>query len=46
MDKKVLKAWLKAGYVDEGKLYPSISGTPQGGVMMPPTQKITLSLIA
>jgi RNA-directed DNA polymerase len=46
MDKKILKAWLKAGYVDEGKLYPSISGTPQGGVVTLPTQSITLSLTA
>jgi RNA-directed DNA polymerase len=32
MDKKVLKAWLEAGYVEEGKLYPAREGTPQGGV--------------
>jgi RNA-directed DNA polymerase len=42
MDKKILKAWLKAGYVDEGKLYPSISGTPQGGVISPILANMTL----
>lgn len=42
MDKKILKAWLKAGYVDEGKLYPSISGTPQGGVISPLLANMTL----
>ena len=42
MDKKILKAWLKAGYVDEGRLYPSISGTPQGGVISPILANMTL----
>jgi RNA-directed DNA polymerase len=35
IDKKILKAWLKTGYIDKGKLYPSKVGTPQGGVASP-----------
>ena len=27
--------WLKAGYMEEGKYYPTESGTPQGGVISP-----------
>jgi len=27
--------WLKAGYMEEGKYYPTDSGTPQGGVISP-----------
>ena len=32
MDKKVLSGWLKAGYVESGKLFPTEAGTPQGGI--------------
>lgn len=28
-------SWLKAGYMEEGKHLPTISGTPQGGVISP-----------
>jgi len=28
-------AWLKAGYMEEGKFHPTDSGTPQGGVISP-----------
>ena len=28
-------AWLKAGYMEEGKFQPTESGTPQGGVISP-----------
>jgi RNA-directed DNA polymerase len=30
-----IKAWLKAGVVMEGKLFPTIEGTPQGGNLSP-----------
>jgi len=33
MDKRVLGAWLGAGYLDKGMLYPTSAGTPQGGIM-------------
>lgn len=35
MDKTILRAWLKAGYVDKGNLFPTESGTPQGGIISP-----------
>jgi RNA-directed DNA polymerase len=44
MDKKVLSGWLKAGYVDSGKLFPTEAGTPQGGIATPRTLKVISSL--
>jgi RNA-directed DNA polymerase len=35
MDKGVLCKWLRAGYIDEGTLFESQAGTPQGGVISP-----------
>ncbi|MEO8924180.1 MAG: group II intron reverse transcriptase/maturase [Caldimonas sp.] len=35
MDKAVLRQWLQAGYVDEGSLFETQAGTPQGGVISP-----------
>src|SRR5450631_2701609 len=40
MDKAVLRQWLEAGYVDEGSLFETQAGTPQGGVITPRTQKV------
>ncbi len=31
MDKVVLRKWLRAGYVDQGALFATEAGTPQGG---------------
>jgi RNA-directed DNA polymerase len=42
MDKKVLSAWLKAGYVESGKLFPTEAGTPQGGIASPTIANIAL----
>lgn len=42
MDKKILGAWLKAGYLDKGKLYPTVAGTPQGGIISPTLCNLTL----
>ena len=42
MDKSVLKKWLKSGYIEEGKLFPSLRGTPQGGIASPTLANITL----
>jgi RNA-directed DNA polymerase len=30
MDKEILRKWLEAGYIDEGTLFESRAGTPQG----------------
>ena len=38
MDRKILEKWLKAGYMEGKRLYPTEEGTPQGGIMTPPTQ--------
>lgn len=35
MDKAVLCRWLEAGYVDEGTLFETRAGTPQGGIISP-----------
>ena len=42
MDKKVLRAWLKAGYVESEKLFPTVAGTPQGGIASPTIANIAL----
>ena len=44
MDKAPLNQWLNAGYMEENVFYETEAGTPQGGIIMPLTQKITLSL--
>jgi len=35
INKKILKKWLKCGYVYKNKLFPTKSGTPQGGIISP-----------
>jgi len=35
MDKAILKKWLAAGYMEEGVVYPTEAGTPQGGIASP-----------
>ncbi|MEQ1532888.1 MAG: group II intron reverse transcriptase/maturase [Sideroxydans sp.] len=35
MDKVTLKKWLKAGFFENGKLFPTDAGTPQGGIISP-----------
>jgi RNA-directed DNA polymerase len=35
MDREVLRQWLKAGFVEKGRLFPTQTGTPQGGVASP-----------
>ena len=42
IDRKILRAWLKAGYIDKGKLYPTKDGTPQGGIISPLLANMTL----
>jgi len=36
-----IHAWLKAGVVDRGRYSPTVEGTPQGGVITPPTHWAT-----
>jgi RNA-directed DNA polymerase len=35
--RRVVKAWLTAGVLDGAELFPTEEGTPQGGVITPPT---------
>ena len=40
--RRQISAWLKAGYVDEGELFSTEYGTPQGGVLSPLLANIAL----
>lgn len=35
IEKRVLAQWLKAGYMETGKMFDTESGTPQGGIISP-----------
>jgi RNA-directed DNA polymerase len=41
-DTTVLQKWLKAGYVDQRRLYPTNEGTPQGGIISPTLANLVL----
>ena len=38
----MLGAWLSAGFIDKGKLFPTVEGTPQGGVISPTLMNLVL----
>ena len=40
--RRIIKAWLKAGILDQGKLQPNEEGTPQGGIISPLLANIAL----
>jgi RNA-directed DNA polymerase len=42
LDKKILSKWLKAGYIDQGKPFPTRKGTPQGGIISPTIANMVL----
>jgi RNA-directed DNA polymerase len=42
MDRFMLQKWLNAGYFEEGTLYPTKAGTPQGGIISPLLANMTL----
>jgi RNA-directed DNA polymerase len=42
MDKQVLRKWLKSGYIEQMKFYPTKSGTPQGGIISPTLMNLTM----
>jgi RNA-directed DNA polymerase len=42
MDKKILQQWLKAGFMENKRLFPTEQGTPQGGIISPTLANITL----
>jgi RNA-directed DNA polymerase len=41
-DKRVLRQWLKAGYMEDRTLFPTEAGTPQGGIISPTLANLTL----
>lgn len=41
-DKAILQKWLKSGLVWRGQLFPTVAGTPQGGIISPTLANMTL----
>jgi RNA-directed DNA polymerase len=41
-DKAIFQKWLKAGYIYKNELFPTKSGTPQGGIVSPAAANMTL----
>jgi len=37
----ILRKWLKAGLIYKGQLQATMAGTPQGGILTPPTTEQT-----
>jgi RNA-directed DNA polymerase len=42
IDKQMLRAWLKAGYWEKDQLFPTDTGTPQGGLISPLLSNLAL----
>jgi RNA-directed DNA polymerase len=42
MDKQIVTKWLKAGFIDNNKLFPTKAGTPQGGIISPTLANMVL----
>jgi retron-type reverse transcriptase len=42
MDRRILEQWLKAGFVENRRLFPTTAGTPQGGIASPVLANLTL----
>lgn len=42
MDKAILRKWLKSGYMENRKLFPTKAGTPQGGIISPTLANMAL----
>ncbi len=42
MDKSILRKWLAAGYMEDGVVYPTEAGTPQGGIVSPALANMAL----
>ena len=42
IEKAIVRKWLKSGYIEKNILSPTEEGTPQGGIITPPTRWQTL----
>jgi RNA-directed DNA polymerase len=42
MDKVILRKWLKAGFIEKGRLFPTYTGTPQGRITSAVLANLTL----
>jgi RNA-directed DNA polymerase len=42
MDRRILEQWLKAGFMENQRLFPTTAGTPQGGIASPVLANMTL----
>lgn len=42
LNKAVLRKWLKAGYIEKKRLFPTPKGTPQGGIISPTIMNMVL----
>jgi RNA-directed DNA polymerase len=42
LDKEIINKWLKAGYIDKAKLFPTRKGIPQGGIISPTLANMVL----
>ena len=42
IEKGVLEKWLKSGYIEKGKLFPTNEGTPQGSIISPTMANMVL----
>ncbi len=42
MDRRVLRKWLKGGFIETGRLFPTDAGTPQGGIISPVLANLAL----
>ena len=42
IEKRILRQWLRAGYVEKGIVFPTRDGTPQSGIISPTLANMTL----
>ena len=42
LNKTILRKWLKAGYIEKKRLFPTPKGTPQGGIISPAIMNMVL----